>query len=479
MPQIPFLFQDRAPDRPPDRPDKPDPPKQPERPVIYTVGELQGKLRAELEERYPNVLVTGEISNFSINARSGHAYFTLKDDDAQVKCVMWRDSLMRVRHRLDDGLKVIVRAKVTIYEQGGQLQLSVLQIEPKGLGARQLEYRERVEKLRAEGLCADARKRPIPKHPKTIGLVTSKGSAAIKDVLRAILRRDPFAHVIIANTPVQGDEASHSIVRALKAIDNLGRCDVILLVRGGGSIEDLWCFNEENVARAIAGTRAPVVTGIGHETDTTIADLVADLRASTPTAAAEHAVPVRSEVRVRFHQVESALHRSMVHRLESLSKRMLKLSSRLYARDPAASIKRRAQRFDELTSRSERSIRAQMQRKRDLLLRLERRLQRHDPREHVRSTAHRLKMLEARAKTAIAKSAAEDRHALSVVVHRLESLSPLKVLSRGYALVRAKEGRVVKRASDVDVGERLSIRLAEGEVEASVTEIRPDSESSA
>jgi len=171
---------------------------------VYTVTELQRKMRIELEERYANVLVTGEISNFQINARSGHAYFTLKDEDAQVKCVMWRDQLMRVRHRLDDGLKVVLRAKVTIYEQGGQLQLSVAAIDPTGLGARQLEFKERVEKLRQEGLTKDARKRPLPKHPRTIGLVTSKGSAAIKDVLRTILRRDPFAHVIIANTPVQG-----------------------------------------------------------------------------------------------------------------------------------------------------------------------------------------------------------------------------------------------------------------------------------
>jgi exodeoxyribonuclease VII large subunit len=476
MPQIPFLFQDR--------PDKPEPPKPPEpekkateRPAVYTVTELQRKLRTELEERHASVLVTGEISNFQINARSGHGYFTLKDENAQVKCVMWRDQLMRVRHRLDDGLKVIVKAKVTIYEQGGQLQLSVLQIEPKGLGARQLEYRERVEKLRAEGLTADARKRPIPKHPRTIGLVTSKSGAAIQDVLRTILRRDPFAEVIIANTPVQGDEACHSIVRALKAIDKLERCDVILLVRGGGSSEDLWCFNEENVARAIAGTRAPVITGIGHETDVTIADLVADLRASTPTAAAEHAVPIRSEVRARFKQLETALHRALFHRVQQLSRRLHEIQARLQAKGPQATIQRRAQRFDELTARSERSIRAHLQRRRDLLARLERRLGRHDPREKLRAIDHRLKMLEARATAAAGRRLANERHAFAVVAHRLESISPLAILSRGYALVRTADGRVVRRAIDVRPRDRISIRLAEGALAATVEAIDPEGRS--
>jgi exodeoxyribonuclease VII large subunit len=465
VPQLPFTFRTGRSNPEPDKPDQ-DKRGSPDRPQVYTVSELQRKLRTELEDRYQTVLVSGEISNFSIHARSGHGYFTLKDDNAQIKCVMWRDQLMRVRHRLDDGLKVIVRARVTIYEQGGQLQLAVQQIELRGLGARQLELQQRIEKLRAEGLCADSRKRPIPKYPETIGLVTSASGAALRDVLTTILRRDPYAQVIIAHAPVQGDGAEHGIVRALKLIDGLGRCDVILLCRGGGSIEDLWCFNEECVARTIVQMRAPVVTGIGHETDTTIADLVADLRASTPTAAAEHVVPIRSELRARWRQLEDALHRNLLHRVRALSRELYQLSSRL--RDPQTALRSRAQRLDDLSLRMDRALRTRLKKDHAWLDTLERRLLRRDPAEKMRGFSHRLALLDTLAQGAMHKRLERDRHRLAMIVHRLESLSPLAVLSRGYALVTTAEGKVVKRAQEVRAGDSLSVRLDEGSLEVVV-----------
>lgn len=442
---------------------------QPEAPVVLTVSELQRRLRNDIEERYRIVFVSGEISNYQINARSGHGYFTLKDDGAQIKCVIWRDQLIRLRHRLDDGLEVIVKGRITIYEQGGQLQLSVQTVEPKGLGARQLEFRERAEKLRAEGLTSAARKRPLPAFPRCIGVVTSSSGAALRDVLRTIIRRDPFACVVIANTTVQGDGAAHNIVRALKALERLGRCEVILLVRGGGSIEDLWCFNEEAVARAIVASPVPVVTGIGHETDTTIADLVADLRASTPTAAAEHAVPVRSEIRQRFLNLEGALHRSLLARLQLLSRRLYVLSARL--KDPVAALKGRAQHLDELTNRAERALRLHAGRRQADLTRLERRLGHGDPKQKIRGALHTIQILSSRQKNAIARSIQARRHRLRVAVERLESLSPLRVLSRGYALVRAPSGAVLKRSDQTSIGDALEIRLADGVLGAVVTRI--------
>lgn len=439
------------------------------RPVVHTVSGLQRLLRSQLEERHPLVLVAGEISNLQINARSGHAYFTLKDDAAQIKCVLWRDQLVRVRHRLDDGLQVVVRARVTIYEQGGQLQLSVQQVDPQGVGARQLEYRERVEKLRREGLTADARKRPLPPFPRVIGVVTSASGAALRDVLRTILRRDPFAHVIIASTPVQGDEACPGVVHALRQLDALGRCEVLLLVRGGGSIEDLWCFNEEAVARQIVATSVPVVTGIGHETDTTIADLVADLRASTPTAAAEHAVPIRSEVRQRVRQLEQKIHRALLHRIEADGRRLLRLSARL--RDPSTLLARRAQRLDDLQARGERAIRARLATRADATRAIERRLARLDPKARIAGALRRNSLLEGRAAAAIGRLLTAERHALAVLVHRLESLSPLAVLARGYALARTPDGALVKDAARLSPGDALTIRVAAGELEVVVTEI--------
>lgn len=438
----------------------------PARPVVYTVSELQALLRGEVEQRFGVVLVGGEISNYHLNARSGHAYFTLKDDGAQMRCVMFRDNLIRIRHRLQDGLHVVARGRITIYEQGGQLQLMVQHVEPQGLGARQLELQERIEKLRKEGLTADARKRRLPVLPRCVGVVTSKSGAALRDVMRTILRRDPFAHVILAHAAVQGDGAASEIAEALRRLDALGRCEVIILCRGGGSTEDLWCFNEEPVARAIVSSRAPIVTGIGHETDTTVADLVADLRASTPTAAAEHAVPVRSEIRQRWLALESALHRALLAHTEGHGRRLLELSSRL--EHPQLMLERRAQRIDELETRAERASKRHLARKVERLSRLERRLARLDPKAKLGKTRHRMELLFARVERALSRSLAHRRHRLGLAAGRLESLSPLGILSRGYALASREDGTLVKDASDVAIGEKLAVRLGRGTLDVEV-----------
>jgi exodeoxyribonuclease VII large subunit len=462
MGQIPFLFdkQKKKAEAPAPAKEKTPASAAPAKPEIFTVSDLQRRLRGDLEEAYPVVYVAGEISNFQLNARSGHAYFTLKDEGAQAKCVMFRDQMMRLRHRLNDGLQVIVKAKVTLYEQAGQLQLSVAAVEPKGIGARELEYRERVEKLKKEGLTADTRKRKIPAFPRCIGVVTSRDGAALRDVLKTILRRDPYAHVVFSFAQVQGNGAAGDIARALRVLDESKKCEVIVLCRGGGSIEDLWCFNEEIVARAICISSIPIVTGIGHETDTTIADLVSDLRVSTPTAAAERVTAIRAELRAELSQKHARLERALAYRLSTLRDRISRLSARL--RDPRAMIERRAQRIDELSLRSERALRRTLAKKNERLLAVEKRLGRLDPAAKLKAHDHHLSRLEARMQTAIARRVERARHRYEVFVRELDARSPLAILGRGYSLVFDADGRLVKKASEVQKGDRLRARLHEG-----------------
>ncbi len=427
---------------------------------MFSVSGIVNRLRKDLEEGFGDVWVGGEISSFSIHPTSGHAYFSLKDQRAKLSCVMWRDNLVRLRFRPQRGHEVIVRGRITVYERGGQLQMNVLGVEPQGLGALQQEFMDRLAALRAEGLTAPERKRPIPPFPRVVGVVTSPGGAALRDVLRTLLRRDPRSHVIIAPAQVQGRSSALSIVAALDRLDALGRADVIILARGGGSLEDLWAFNEEPVARAVARCSVPVITGVGHETDTTIADYVADLRTSTPTAAAEHAVPRRSEVEARWLGLSARIGHAFQNRIDHLGRRLLRLENRLS--DPSATIGRRAQYLDELTTRAERGLKRKTTLLQGRLQQLERRLAAAAPQHRVQGLAGRLDRLEARLHEAARRRVARSERSLAILCGRLESMSPLAVLARGYAIAQSEDGRVVRRAMDVERGERLSLRLAEG-----------------
>ena len=390
-------------------------------------------MRRQLEDAYPEAWVGGEISSFQLHPGSGHAYFTLKDHRAKLNCVMWRDNLRHLRFRPQRGMEVILRGRVTIYERGGQLQMNVLGIEPQGLGALMQEFEQRLKQLRQEGLTEN--KRPLPAHPRTIGVVTSKGSAALRDVLRTILRRDPAAHVVISGAQVQGRSSAFSIAQAIERLDHLKVADVVILARGGGSTEELWAFNEEPVARAIRACSVPVVTGIGHETDTTIADYVADVRASTPTAAAEHAVPVQAQVVARVSELERRLEAAFSNRIDQLGRRLLFLEKRLL--DPTPAIAKR-------------------------LIDLERRLGQAAPDVRLSRVRAELEQRRARLDELIDRRIAEAERRYAILVGRLESLSPLAVLSRGYAIVQTEDGAVLRRAADAEPDERLEIRLAEG-----------------
>jgi exodeoxyribonuclease VII large subunit len=435
---------------------------------VYSVSGIVSRLRRQLEKSYPEVWVGGEISTFSINPASGHAYFSLKDQNAKLPCVLWRDDLTRLRFRPHQGQEVIVRGRLTIFDRQGRMQLRVLEVEPQGLGALQQEFTERLQMLRAEGLTSPERKRPIPPYARTIGVVTSPSGAALRDVLRTILRRDPRAHVIISPAQVQGRTSAASVAAALDRLDALGLADLIIVARGGGSLEDLWAFNEESVARAIVRCSVPVITGVGHETDTTIADYVADLRASTPTAAAEHAVPIRSEVEARRLELEARLTKAMRNRIDRHGRRLLSLETRLS--DPSGMLGRKAQHLDELVTRAERALRKRSARLQATLQKLERRLLASAPEVRLGAAAGELSRLEARMHEAMRRRVASSERDLAILCGRLESMSPLAVLARGYAIAHKEDGRVVRRSAEVEIGERVTLRLAEGRAIARVEE---------
>ncbi len=376
-----------------------------------------------IEEKVGRIFVVGEISNLH-NARSGHSYFTLKDDAGQIRAALFRGNGARVRFDLEEGLEVVAEADVSIYVARGDLQLIVRGLEPRGVGALQLAFEQLQRRLAAAGYFDEERKRPIPTHPRRIGIVTSPTSAAVRDVLKIAGRRFPGIPLLISPTLVQGEEAPAEIAAAIARLANASEIDVILLVRGGGSIEDLWAFNTEIVAKAILNSPQPIVSGVGHETDTTIADLVADLRAPTPSAAAMLALPDANALRDIVGRERRRLAVAMRRQIDQHAQRLHRLNQVLGARSPQARI---------ALART-REIRAR----------------------------------EA-AVVAIRSRLEVGRRRLGELAARLDALSPLAVLGRGYSIIRREaDGRIVRAAGDVSLGDRLDLQLSDGRIEAEV-----------
>jgi exodeoxyribonuclease VII large subunit len=400
----------------------------PERSIL-SVGQLIAGLSGLIKHHVGRVWVVGEISNLH-SARSGHSYFTLKDEDGQIRAALFRGNAGRVRFELEEGLEVVAEAEVSIYAARGDLQLIVRTLEPRGIGALQLAFEQLRRRLDAAGLFAAERKRSIPTHPRRIGVVTSPTSAAVRDVLKIAGRRFPAIPILISPTRVQGDEAPAEIVAAIGRLATSVEVDVILLVRGGGSLEDLWAFNTEVVAKAIEASPIPVVAGVGHETDTTIADLVADMRAPTPSAAAMLAVPDRIALGSLVERDVRRLVASMRREIDMHRDRVARLREVLRARSP--------------------QVRVALARTREARARVA-------------------------AKAAIRRRMELNRRRLSEAATRLDALSPLAVLGRGYALARREsDGRIVRAAADVALGDRIELRLASGQIGAEVTRLEPD-----
>jgi exodeoxyribonuclease VII large subunit len=415
---------------------------------VLTVSELTARIGEALEERFPAVWVEGEISNFYLHG-SGHAYFTLKDADAQLRAVLFRTRMRRIRFEPADGLHVLAFGAIEVYRQRGEISLVVELLEPKGLGALQLAFEQLKARLQAEGLFDQARKRELPRFPRRIGIATSPTGAAIQDMLRVIGRRFGELNIVIAPCRVQGDGAAEEIAQAVRDLNALGDVDVIIVGRGGGSIEDLWAFNQEAVARAIAGSKVPVVSAVGHEVDFTIADFVADLRAPTPSAAAELVVREKQAVVDTLAQLRARLERSAARPLRDLERRV-----------------------DELTLRLRRGLRGEVSHAGHRVALAIRALRAADPVARVTSDRHRLAGLEGRLIASFTRRCDRARSGLQAAVARLDALSPLAVLGRGYSLTRARTGEFVRNASQVKAGDDVQVLLQQGSLDARVTATR-------
>lgn len=397
-------------------------------PLLWTVTELTRYLRELLEgdEYLQAIWVQGEVSNFS-RPSSGHVYFTLKDTSASLRCVMWRNAAMRQQFLPREGDAVRVHGSLGIYEAGGQYQLYADLIRPAGEGDLYKEFLRLKARLEEEGLFDPARKRPVPRWPQIIGIVTSPTGAALQDMLNTLRRRYPLARVVLAPVPVQGVEAPPAIAAAMEALNHKVRPDVILLARGGGSIEDLWAFNDERVARAITASDAPVITGVGHETDFTIADFACDLRAPTPTGAAVLATPDRADLLIMLNELKQRLQLTVQEVMSSSRWSLDNLTGRLRLKSPRWRLLSDQQRLDEISRRAGVAL------------------------------EHHLELQHAR---------------LAALEQRLESLGPLSVMRRGYAVVTRADGRMVHSTRQVASGDELNVRVSDGAFQVQV--IEPD-----
>ncbi len=437
-----------------------------------SVAELTDRIQGLVETEFFDVWVEGEISNISFPS-SGHWYFSLKDDKAQIRAVVWKLATRRIRFRPRDGQQVLVRGQVRVYAPRGEYQLVVEVVEPKGKGALQQAYEDLKERLQKEGLFAPERKRPIPMLPRRIGIVTSPTCAAVQDILRVLSSRYATLEVLIYPARVQGDDAATEIVQGIRALNALRGLDVLIVARGGGSLEDLWSFNEEAVARALAASRLPTISAVGHETDFTIADFVADLRAATPSAAAERVVQAKHDLSARVDGLARRLDGSLRLRLARVRARVEAVTSSRVFEAERGRIRTQAVGVRDLLRRAGDAARRRLERGRNQASRCAERVEAFRWDRQVAQRRERADRAAARLVELLRAAVDGRRHTLAASAGKLESLSPLGVLSRGYALVRDAGGRVVRTPADVAVGDPLRVRVAGGSLGATVTDKEP------
>ena len=430
---------------------------------ILTPSSLNRLVRELLGDALPQVWIEGELSNVAKPA-SGHLYFTLKDRTAQVRCAMFKQSCSTLRFRPLDGMQVLLRARVGLYEPRGEFQLVAEYMEPAGEGALQRAFEELKARLSAEGLFAPERKRPLPRFARRIGVITSGTGAAVRDVLSVLARRWPLVEVEVLAVPVQGREAPPAIVNMLRKASACGRYDVLLLTRGGGSLEDLWAFNEEAVARAIHASAVPVMSAVGHEIDFSIADFVADLRAPTPSAAAELLVPDAVAIGRQLRQLRQRLAAVQQARVQSHTQRVDLLLARLHNQRPQARLARDRERLLHLQHRLTTTLHAQTQQHRTSLERAYSRLLALHPRTRLPLLMQRLNEQQQRLRRAIEQRRERDETRLRHLGHALHAVSPLATLERGYAILFEATGQVLRSAQHVAIGTPLRARLADGEL---------------
>ena len=441
---------------------------------IYTISRLNREVKSVLEGSFPLLWVEGEISNFAQPA-SGHWYFSLKDEAAQVRCAMFRNRNRQVAFRPENGMQVLIRARIGLYEARGEFQIIAEHMEEAGDGALRRAFEALKQRLAAEGLFDATRKRPLPERPRCVGVVTSPTGAAIHDILTTLRRRFPALPVVIYPVPVQGEGAAEQIAEMLALAGRRADCDVLLLARGGGSLEDLWAFNEEVVARAIHACPLPVVSGIGHEVDVTIADFVADQRAATPTAAAELISPDQQALRRRAEQLRQGLLAAMGRQLQAHARRLQWLRQRLV--HPGRRLETAWQRLDELARRRHNAWAHLQRHRRHRLASLATRLQQASPARALAQGETRCQTLAARLRAAMQERLNTHRARLQILARALDGVSPLATLERGYAIVTEDAGgAVLREAASVRPGQAVTARLHRGRLRCTVTGVEDGEE---
>jgi exodeoxyribonuclease VII large subunit len=439
---------------------------------IWPVHELVGQIRDFVEQRYGDVWVEGEISNFR-PAPSGHIYFTLKDADAQLPVVLFRRQALLLRFRPEDGLHVLVRGRVSIYDQRGQMQLVAETMEPVGAGSLQLAFEQLKERLKAEGLFDSARKRPLPAFPRTVGIVTSPTGAVIRDFLNIVSRRHSGLNVLLCAASVQGEPASAEIVNAIESLNASSMVDVIVVARGGGSLEDLAAFNSERVARAIAASKLPVVSAVGHETDFTIADFVADMRAPTPSAAAELITEAQHRIAEHLARLNARIDRAAHFQLLQARQRLTRVPAARAESRVITTLHRLEQRLDDTSLRMEANVNWQVRERHRHVAEMSGSVLRHDPRQQLAHARQHLTASAARMEHTMRRTLHEQQTRLNSLHARLHSLSPINVLERGYALVLDAGGALVRSMKQVHTGETFTTRLSDGAFTSRVENAAP------
>lgn len=426
------------------------------------------KGRLENDPRLSDVWVRGEISNFTRHS-SGHMYFTLKDADSRVKAIMFASHNQRLPFMPKDGTKVLARGNISVYERDGQYQLYVTQMQPDGIGSLYLAYEQLKRKLELEGLFDPRSKKPIPRFPKAVGVITSPTGAAVRDIMITLQRRYPMVPVLLYPVSVQGTHAVPSIVKAIEAMNVLGEADVLIVGRGGGSLEELWAFNEEAVARAIFASKLPVISAVGHETDFTIADFVADLRAATPTAAAELAVPHYLELKQQIAYETQRLYRGLQQRLQESRERLERAKRSPYLTNPRKQLLEPAERLDRLTEQLRFRMKDKLADARQQKLGLEHKLASFNPRDQVLFAKRRRMTSERQLVMAMQTLVKGKRAAFDARIRHMDALSPLKIMQRGYSLVyNEKRTALIKSIKQIQPGDLVKVRLTDGQLDCHV-----------
>ncbi|MCA1320590.1 exodeoxyribonuclease VII large subunit [Bacillus tianshenii] len=429
------------------------------------------KRKFDVDPHLQDVWLKGEISNFKQHSR-GHMYFTLKDQNARLQVVMFAGQNRSLAFKPEEGMKVLVRGELTVYEANGSYQMYIKEMQPDGVGSLYLAYEELKKKLSGEGLFSTEYKKPLPKYPKTVGVITSPTGAAVRDIITTLKRRYPLTKIVVIPALVQGNNAAPSIVKAIRQAHQIGGMDVLIVGRGGGSIEELWAFNEEIVAREIFASKIPIISAVGHETDFTIADFVADMRAPTPTAAAELAVPHINELMERLSDRKFRLHRASNKLMQGYKDRLTALQKSYAFRFPKNLYVQKEQELDRMMDDLETAMKRLVEKKRDKQLQVSSLLERNHPRKQIESEMNSLKqqtkMLTQYMQQALQKKQWEFKNQLT----KIDGLSPLKIMSRGYSVAYASSGEIVKSKDQVKVGDTVKVNLQDGTLDCEVQEIK-------